>query len=667
MEKSGWNWFKIRMVVLILACLAGIGGVIYKCYSLQIVNGAHYRQLAEDQYIKTIELPSRRGVITDRNGVNLAVSMTVDSVFVQPKYFKKMNSENLPRVISSLGRALKMSPESIAEKLNSPKHFSWLKRRISQREADAVSGLELEGISTYKEFKRYYPLKQLGAQVVGFTDIDGQGQAGIEKYFNHSLKGQVHVVRGFRDARGRDLFDENTLSETEMEGNRLELTIDANVQRVAEEELEKAVTERRAVGGWAVVMDPMTGEIIALANYPSFDPNDPSSYSDHSRNNQALTNPFEPGSTMKSFLLAAALEEKTVKPEDTFDCENGYYPIGSRVIHDVHPYGLLTVSEVIKKSSNICSAKIGLKMGREKLYSHLRLFGFGEPTEVTLPAETRGILPPVSRWADISTATISFGQGVSVSAIQLANAFAAVANGGNLLRPQIVRRILNTKGEVIKKYETDVRKRAVSEGVAKTASSILATVTESGGTGTAAAMEGFSVAGKTGTAQKVDSATKGYSSDKRIGLFAGFVPANDPKFVVVVAIDEPKGIAYGGVVAAPAFKAIAAAALKNSGVFPKTDPSFRYQFAGKDDTKNAELAEEGFEEEGGTPAVVPAKDTVPNFIGMPMRRAIEVGIGSGVDLQVFGSGKAISQDPSPGSRIKSGGVCRVIFSKGGGT
>jgi cell division protein FtsI (penicillin-binding protein 3) len=368
---------------------------------------------------------------------------------------------------------------------------------------------------------------------------------------------------------------------------------------------------------------------------------------------------------MKSFLLAAALQEKAVRPEDRFDCEGGAFQIGSRVIHDAHPYNVLTVAETVKFSSNICSAKIGLKLGREKLHRYLRGFGFGEPAEISLPAESRGILPPAGSWADINTATISFGQGVSVSAVQLAGAFAAIANGGNLMRPRIVRRVVTRRGEIIKEFTPEVRRRVISPEVAAKVTEILATVTEQGGTGTAAAVDGFSVAGKTGTAQKVDSATKGYSADKRIGLFAGFVPASAPKLVVVVAVDEPKGIAYGGVVAAPAFKTIATVALKNLGIFPMPGPAktgSAVPEAGGDD-ESREGSGDGYVGEDIAPRTG-AAGTVPNFLGLPVREAIELGVGAGVEIEVEGTGRAVSQKPAPGSKYRQGSVCRVVFSRG---
>jgi cell division protein FtsI (penicillin-binding protein 3) len=671
MDREGGKWFKVRIALILLACTAGLVAVVHKAYRLQIVEGAKFRQMAEEQYTKEIELPARRGVIADRNGVELAVSMAVDSVFLQPKYFQKKNKGRLKEAVTGLAVAFQMNPSAIFEKLNTPRHFVWLKRQISPAEQAAIAKLGLEGVSTIKEFKRYYPLRNLAAHVIGFTDIDGQGQGGVEKYFNLSLRGQVQVVNGYRDAKGRDLFDQDMVSEAELEGHRIELTIDSNVQRVTEEELDKAIKEHGGVGGIAVVMDPRTGELLALANSPSFDPNDPSKFSEKSWNNQALTNPFEPGSTMKSFVLSAALQEKVVKPEDRFDCENGKYAIGSRVIHDDHKKGVLTVTETIKYSSNICAAKIGLKMGRDRLYQSLRSFGFGELSGVALPAETRGLLPHKSRWADINTATISFGQGVSVSAMQLAGAFAMIANGGNLMTPQIVRRVLNRKGEVVKEFEPEIRRTPLSPQVTRKVAEILSTVTEIGGTGTAAAVDGFMVAGKTGTAQKVDSATKGYSVDKRIGLFAGFVPALDPRLVVVVAIDEPKGIKYGGVVAAPAFRSIATAALRNYGVFPKAGAA---AMAGREKGAPADgdggggddgeaAADDGYVDEIGAGDLT-GVDTVPRFIGLPMRKVVEMSVDSGIELEVTGSGWAVSQDPLPGSKYKQGSVCRVVFSKG---
>jgi cell division protein FtsI (penicillin-binding protein 3) len=659
MVREGSRWFKVRIALILLAFACGLVVVLHKAYSLQILEGSRYRQMAEEQYLREIETPGKRGAITDRNGENLAVSTEVESVFIQPGVFLQ---DRPAEHASLLGRALRLNSQTILSKLKRGKHFVWVKRRISEAESAAVAKLALKGVSTVKEFRRFYPMKSLGAHVVGFTDIDGEGQGGVERFFNNSLKGQSQFVNGLRDALGREVFEEGSISEADFEGHRLELAIDVNIQSVVEVEIEKAVRERHARGGWAVVMDPATGEVLALANHPTFDPNEPSRAGDAARNNQALTNPFEPGSTMKSFLLAAALEDRVVRPEDRFDCEGGQYPIGSRVIHDAHPHGVLTVAETIKVSSNICSAKIGLKMGRERLYRNLRGFGFGEPTGIALPAESRGILAEPDRWADINTATISFGQGISVTAVQLAAAFSALANGGDLVRPIIVRRIINTKGEVVKSFAPEVVRKAVSPSVARTSTGILATVTEAGGTGTQAAVEGFRVAGKTGTAQKVDG-TRGYSVDKRIGLFAGFVPVDRPKLVLVVAIDEPKGVAYGGVVAAPAFRAIASAALKNMGVFPKGAPEPEIRPGPREDEEVVEPAGEGYSDLPAAAGAVPTGDRVPGFVGLPLRRVIEIGVEAGIEIEVEGSGRAVHQDPPPGAKFPKGRKCRVVFGK----
>ncbi|MFA6034042.1 MAG: penicillin-binding protein, partial [Myxococcota bacterium] len=476
-----------------------------------------------------------------------------------------------------------------------------------------------------------------------------------------SLKGQTHFASGLRDALGREVFDDTTTSDADLEGSRITLTIDVNVQSAAEAELEKAVRERSAAGGYVVVMDPSNGDILALANYPTFDPNDPAKYPAANRNNQALTNPFEPGSTMKSILLASALQEKVVKPEDRFDCENGRWPLGSRVIHDVHGKGVLDLNDVIKYSSNICSAKIGLKLGRERWHAKLRDFGFGEITGITLPAETRGLLPNVSRWADISTATISFGQGISVSALQMVAALSTIANGGDWVRPNIMKRVTNQKGDLVKDFPPEIVRKVLDRQVARKATEILTSVTKPGGTGTQAAMEGFDVAGKTGTALKVDRLTRNYSPDKHLGLFIGFMPAENPRLVVLVVIDEPKGVQYGGVVAAPAFKAISTVALKNSGVFAKTDKpitAVRTPETGDEEEK----AGDGYDE--NEPRIAATTEEVPNFLGLPLRRVIEMGSGAGIDLEVEGSGRAVSQDPAPGAKYRSGKRCRVTFSKG---
>ena len=357
-------------------------------------------------------------------------------------------------------------------------------------------------------------------------------------------------------------------------GNSVVLTIDKTIQYTAEKELAVAVRKSGAKGGTAIVMDPKSGEVLAMANYPQFNPNDLSSTSQAALKNRAIVDTYEPGSTFKVFLLAAALEEGVVKPGDKFNCENGSMELAGKVIHDTHKHGALTVREIMKFSSNIGSAKIAAKLGKERFYDYITSFGFGSPTGIELNGEGSGILRSMKTWSNLELATLSFGQGVSATPIQLTTAFSAIANGGYLMKPYLVKDILDRDGKVIKSNQPQIVKKVISGDTASKVTEMLRDVVAEGGTGTEAALNGYDVAGKTGTAQKV-SGGRGYRENKHVASFIGFVPAESPELVVLVAIDEPEGIQYGGIVAAPAFRAISETSLrylnspkKNDGQLP---------------------------------------------------------------------------------------------------
>jgi cell division protein FtsI (penicillin-binding protein 3) len=384
-----------------------------------------------------------------------------------------------------------------------------------------------------------------------------------------------------------------------------------------------------------------------MANYPTFNPNAYSRYSLAQLRNHVVTDSFEPGSTFKVFTIAAALDSKTIKPTDVYNCENGVYRIADRTIHDDHPQSRLTVSEIIKYSSNIGSAKIGFKMGEETLSSYLRSFGFGSRTGVDLPGEAAGSLK--KHWYGVDLATISFGQGVSLSTMQLVSALSAVANGGNLMKPYLVQQITDDNGKVVQQFEPQIVRRVISQETAHNITKMMETVTGTGGTGTKAALEGFRVAGKTGTAQKADPVTHTYSQSKRIGSFVGFVPADKPKLTIAVIIDEPQGVKYGGVVAAPAFREIA----QNSLAYLKIQPNMPTTHIAKTtDKKTAppeevdETAEEDSEE------ITASGEIMPNFRGMSMRRVMQVMEKRGINIKLMGSGQAAEQSPPPGHKIR---------------
>ncbi|HEY6200012.1 MAG TPA: penicillin-binding protein, partial [Candidatus Binatia bacterium] len=422
-------------------------------------------------------------------------------------------------------------------------------------------------------------------------------------------------------------------------GSDLQLTLDTSIQHLAERELEATATKYRAKAGTAIVVDPFTGEILALANYPFFNPNNFTRQSSNQWRNRAVTDSFEPGSTFKTILAAAALEEGVVGKEDLFYCENGKYAFGGKIIHDTHEHGWLPFAKIIQYSSNIGVTKVAEKLGKERYSKYIERFGFGQPTGVDLPGEAAGLIRRPDKWAVIDLATHAYGQGISVTPIQLAMAYGAVANGGILMRPFVVRRATAPDGRVLWENQPHVVRRAISETTARTLTSILKGVTDEGGTGVLASVEGFEVAGKTGTAQKAE---RGVYTKKRVASFAGFVPAEDPRLVMAVILDEPETSVYGGTVAAPAFRNIAAATLQRLAVAPdKAAPAAPAPLLHEAALKLPPKTER--------PARSDSDADVPDFIGLSLREAVEKARSLSIKVEMRGNGYVVKQSPLPGS------------------
>ena len=459
-----------------------------------------------------------------------------------------------------------------------------------------------------------------------------------------------------RDALGRDIAPRDAVVKKSEPGKSIILTLDKNIQYIAERELAKAVIESQAKGGMALVMESASGKILGMANYPTFNPNAYSQYTQAQLRNRVVADSFEPGSTFKVFLIAAALEERIVKPSDVFNCENGSYKIADRTIHDTHSYSSLSVSDILKYSSNIGAAKIGFRLGDNQLFRYLRSFGFGDRSGIDLPGESPGSLRDNRRWFGVDLANISFGQGVSTSALQLAAAFSAVANGGTLMKPYIVERILDESGQEVQRFEPQAVRRVISEDTARKVTKMMEGVTTNGGTGLNAAVDGFRVAGKTGTAQKADPVTRGYSATKRTASFVGFIPADKPRLTILVVIDEPKTSPYGGVVAAPAFKGIAL----NSLCYLKVPPQGENIKTAKAVETKSPATQEYMSE--GVGLDMPADGGVmPNFQGMSMRRVLQVMEKRNINIRLLGSGRAMEQNPPPGQMIRGNDEVWIKF------
>ena len=564
MKRKSINWFKVRIIfitILLFFCFVFIVG---RMFQLQVLKKEQLYKLAAQQHHVQIPLVPKRGTIYDNKGNELAVSIEVDSVYADSR--KVIDVERTAKELSSV---LQIDREELRERLKNRKTFEWVQRKISPKEVAEIKALSLPGVHFLKENRRFYPNMELAAHIIGFVGLDSKGLEGIEFQYDALLNGKGDVWTLERDARGREIVMDGVPVEREDHHRNVFLTIDKHIQHVAETELSRSVQKWGAKGGMVIAMDPLTGKILAMASYPFFNPNQFIQYRSKSWRNRAISDTFEPGSLFKAFLAAAALEEKVVRPLDSFFCENGSYTVYDRTIHDHSRHGWLTFQQIIKFSSNIGASKVGEKMGRERFYRYITSFGFGEKTRIGLPGEGKGIVHHPRYWSPVALDTISFGQGISVTGIQLAVALSAIANGGSLMRPYVVERITDEKGEVVQSFQPEVVRRVISEETAKKVIALLKATTEKGGTGEEAVPAGYEVAGKTGTAQKVDTLLGGYSEDRYTSGFMGFAPADEPKLVLLVVIDEPQGSTYGGVVAAPVFKAIMEKMLPYLNVLPK--------------------------------------------------------------------------------------------------
>ena len=655
---------------LALAFLALFG----RAADLTVLRGPEFARRAAVQHRREVALVPHRGEIVDRHGELLALSLNVPSVYVRTRKL----GEDRAR-IAEVARALRLPPARLQQRIGT-QPFVWLKRQALPQELAAVAALKVPGVGHFEEPRRVYPHGSLAAHVLGFVGTDAQGLAGLELRFDREIRGQAVRIAVDRDARGRD-FLRTALTEAPTQGNRIQLTLDAGIQAIAERELAAGVANARAAAGAAIVLDPETGEILALANYPTFNPNKRSEWGNPNQKqrirNRTLSDPYEPGSTFKAILAASALEEGVVKPTERLFCENGAWKVGKWTVHDSHPHGWLSFAEVIQYSSNICAAKVGDRLGRERYHNWLKKFGFGQRTGVELPDESPGILRDGKAWARIELATNSFGQGISVTPVQMVAAYAAIANGGRLMRPFVVRRITAPNGDIMLDHEPEVVRQLLSPRAAKTTTDLLRRVVEEkGGTGGRARLDEFTVAGKTGTAQKVDPRTRAYSS-KRIGSFVGFVPADQPRAVILVLIDEPATSSYGGIVAAPVFRNIAEGVMQAMRVAPEREApapggkNGKVQQARSGKRPAAGQSRDGKQPGAGQLAKAPAQkgapkvevatvppppapadeNGTPSYLGLSMREALTRAHAAGWAVAVRGTGWVAAQHPDPGAPL----------------
>lgn len=551
---------RARRYVLLLVILCGFAVVLFRLVSLQVLQAAELTAKADRQHQKTVSLEGARGTVVDRHGKVLAMNMEVPSVFGIPTAL-----ESPAKTARSLSPVLHVRTDELEKKLRQDRSFVWLARKLDPEQGHRLEHMPMEGIGLVMEGRRFYPKGPLLAHVLGFAGMDGEGLEGIERRYESQLHGEKRVVILQRDAMGRTVFPKGQAEQVPAAGHSLVITVDEVIQYIAEKEVEEAVAKAHAKSGTVIVLDPQTGAVLALAISPRFDPNAVASLTADRWRNRALTDTYEPGSTMKALVAAAALEEKVMKPSTMLYGENGRMTIANTVIHDHEKLGWMTFAQVIQKSSNIGAAKTGMALGDQRLYRYLQAFGFGQKTEIDLPGEVGGMVKHPREWGRRSLASISMGQEIGVTPIQMVSAVAALANGGVLMKPYVVSEVRDAQGKALRQILPQVKRRVVSPETARTVTSILEGVVTDG-TGAKAAIPGFRVAGKTGTAQKIDPRTGGYSSTLFVGSFVGFVPADNPRLAMIVVIDEPQGESWGGTVAAPVFRRVGEQVLNYLGV-----------------------------------------------------------------------------------------------------
>jgi cell division protein FtsI (penicillin-binding protein 3) len=536
----------VSAFILLLFC-----GVIGRLYFVQILQYQKFFNLKEKQYVQTIEIKPKRGTIYDCQGRELAMTIDVESLCAFPRQI-----ENKAEIAARIARIINADAGEIRSKLDTDKYFVWLARKLEVEKVNELKALNLKGVAFIKEGKRFYPDGILANQVLGYVGLDNDGLTGIEKYFDEYIKGESSYLTQGKDAKGRGVLNDTQNCYISNNSNDVILTLDRNIQYLAEKELDAAWSQYHGRQALIIVQKTKTGEILALAGRPTFDRNKINDNSVNEMRLRAICDFYEPGSTFKVISAAAALEEKVVTPTDRYFCENGSYKVGPTVIRDHEKEGWLTFAQVVERSSNIGMAKVADKLGRDKLYYYAKLFGFGGLTGIELPGETEGLLRQPRDWSGVSLGRIAFGQEIGVTPLQLINAVNAVANGGVLMQPYIVKCIRNKNGTVVKDFKPQVVRRVVSADTAKTLTEILQGVVDRG-TGVMAQVKGYDIAGKTGTAQKIDPELHKYSPTKYVASFVGYLPADNPEVTILVIIDEPKEIHWGGSVCAPVFGQVA--------------------------------------------------------------------------------------------------------------
>ena len=683
--------------------------IVFRLVNLQVVKYGEFEQRAQKQQQRTIDISPRRGIIFDRNGQELAMSVNVDSVFAVPSEIPDQ-----PTAAHLLAHILNADPDELLAKMKSSHSFTWIARKVDPDVSARIHALNLRGIYFQEESRRYYPKGDLAAQVLGYVGMDDEGLAGLEHQYEDVLAGKPGTMVVSMDARKRRFGRVEKRPEA---GDNIVLTIDEKIQWIAERELDKGMKDTHAVAGMVAVQNPRTGEILALVNRPTFNPNDarhitPSLLKDH-----AISDIYEPGSVFKTVTYSAALNEGLIKPTDMIDCQGGVINLNGLRIHDLHKIGVVSTTEAFAISSDVAAVKTGLKLGDDRFYKYIRNYGFGQQTGIELPGETRGLTKPPSRWSKVSIGSMSIGQEIGVTPVQVVSMISTIANDGVYTPPRIVAGVTkpNTSVPQTIAFKSPPSHRVVSTMTAAEMKQMMEQVVLFG-TAKRAILDGYTSAGKTGTAQKVDPATGRYSKTKYVASFSGFTPVNNPAVSIVVVLDSAQGLHQGGQVCAPVFARIAQQvlaylhvphdadlkrdefkmlrakaresdledavqehmgdALEDAALEPAADKSPTIT---ADDRKLVEKAtkkapdvaeqktlplpppEPSVKPNGTVILDVGGGATVPSFIGKSMRAAIETAQSEGIDLDVIGSGVAREQSPPPGAPMPPGGRVAVRF------
>ncbi len=689
--------------------------VCFRLVQLQILRYGDFVKQAQRQQQRSIEVAPRRGIIYDRNGDELAMSVSVDSIFAVPGEIPDQAN-----AASLLARILNVDPSEILARMKSSHSFCWIARKVDNDASQRIRALSLRGIYFEKESRRSYPKRELAAQVLGYVGMDDEGLSGIERGFDDALRGKPGAKLISVDARKRGFSRVERQPEP---GQNVVLTIDEKIQYIVERELESAMQTTHAEAGTVIVQNPHTGEILALANRPTFNPNAFRNISPAQMKNRAVSDVYEPGSTFKLVTLSAALEEKLTRPDELIDCQMGSIVVNGMRIRDHEALGMLTVSQVLAKSSDVGAIKIGLRLGEQRFDHYIRAYGFGAQTGVELPGETRGLAKPVSRWSKVSIGAISMGQEIGVSPVQLVSMVSAIANDGVYSAPRIVAGTTeprSTAQRVV--FHPAQQRRVISTATAAEMKQMMEGVVLSG-TGRRAILDGYTSAGKTGTAQKVDPATGAYSRTKYVATFAGFAPVNNPALTITVILDSAVGLHQGGQICAPVFQRIAQQVLEYMHVPHDAEIKNSQRQLLRASASDKDLEESSPDHVGGLlelaeanppvgpPAAKPVvsapaaaikpvalktrelvtamtapvaplavaspappangtvvldvggKVAVPVLIGKTLRSAIEAAQEAGLELDAVGSGVAREQFPAPGSLVPAGGRVSVRFSR----